>query len=247
MNSPSEKPLLSLIIPVFNELNNLEAVIKNIMAVNFPGVVELVLVDDASTDGSAALVRTLSQQLSQAVPSSEFIFKYHLCPQNQGKGAAIRIGISLASGKIVGINDADFEYDPQDILALIEPIMGNHSDVVYGSRFQKGSSQVKRTYHYLVNRLLTLLSNLLSGIYLTDMETCYKFFRSEVLQSMNLISNRFGFEVEVTAKLGKLKQLRMEELPIRYYPRTQLQGKKINWKDGVAALWHLAYFNLFAS
>jgi len=245
MNNLFDQPILTLVIPVFNEVKNLERVVDNIMAVIFPGIVELILVDDASGDGSSKLVHEIVEKISGENPK-KFIFKSFLNEKNQGKGAAIRTGISLATGSIIGINDADFEYDPQDIPMLIQPILNKRADVVYGSRFQRGNTQVKRTYHYLINRFLTILSNLLSGIYLTDMETCYKFFRSEVLKDMDLVSNRFGFEVEVTAKLGKIDNLRMEELPIRYYPRTQLQGKKINWKDGFAALWHLFYFNVVA-
>lgn len=232
-------PTLSLVIPVYNEVANLEQVVANIMAVPFPGTVELILIDDASTDGSSELVRKIATR----PPQGPFIFRHQLISKNQGKGAAIRAGIALATGEIIGINDADFEYDPQEIPALIVPILENKADIVYGSRYQMGTTQVKRTYHYLVNRFLTLLSNLFSGIYLTDMETCYKFFRATILKPMRLTSNRFGFEVEVTANLGKLKELRMEELPIHYYPRTHRQGKKINWKDGVAALWHIFYFN----
>lgn len=246
MPSLSDPPLLSLIVPVFNEFTNLERVVHNIMVVKFSGAVELILVDDASSDGSSDLVGQICERLSKT-NSDGFSFKYHLNSFNCGKGAALRKGIELATGKIIGINDADFEYDPQDIPLLIKPIVDDRADVVYGSRFQKGNSQVKRTYHYLINRFLTLLSNLFSGIYLTDMETCYKFFRADVLKSMPLSSDRFGFEVEVTARLGKMERLRMEELPIHYYPRTQLQGKKINWKDGFAALWHLFYFNVFSS
>lgn len=236
-----DKPILSLIIPVYNEVKNLGPVVRNIMAVPFPGVVELIFVDDASTDGSTDVVRKI---LKETNGGGKFVLKGELCPENRGKGRVIRTGIALATGDIIGVNDADFEYDPQDIPALILPILEGRADVVFGSRFQKGTTQVKRTYHYLINRFLTMLSNLLSGIYLTDMETCYKFFRSDILKSMCLQTDRFGFEVEVTARLGKLERLRMEELPIRYYPRTRLQGKKINWKDGLAALWHLVYFNL---
>ncbi len=244
MTPSSDKPILSLIIPVYNEVGNLEEVARNVMAVSFPGLVELIFVDDASTDGSADLVRSI---VETTACDGKFILKCQLCPKNQGKGKAIRTGSTLASGEVIGIQDADFEYDPQDIPALILPIIDGRADVVFGSRFQKGTTQVRRTYHYLVNRFLTILSNLLSGIYLTDMETCYKFFRSDILKAMRLTSDRFGFEVEVTARLGKLERLRMEELPIRYYPRSRLQGKKINWKDGIAALRHLVYFNLFSA
>jgi glycosyltransferase involved in cell wall biosynthesis len=160
-----------------------------------------------------------------------------------GKGAAIRKGFELCTGDFIVVQDADFEYDPHDISTLVAPLVSNQCDVVYGSRFKKSSPQVHRTYHYFVNRFLTVLSNLLSGIYLTDMETCYKLFRADLAKSMRLTSNRFGVEVEMTAYVAKTNA-RIFEFPISYFPRTKLQGKKINWKDGVAALFHLLNFNL---
>ena len=141
--------------------------------------------------------------------------------------------------------DADFEYDPAEIPMLLEPIRAGKADVVFGSRFKLGA-QVHRTFHYLINRFLTVLSNLLSGLYLSDMETCYKFFRAEIIQHIVLESNRFGFEPEVTAKVARLK-LRVMELPISYFPRNYIEGKKINWKDGVAAVFHIVRFNLLSS
>lgn len=166
--------------------------------------------------------------------------------KNQGKGAAVIRGFKEATGDLIMIQDADFEYDPKDIPKLVEPFLNNQADVVYGSRFKKNAIQVHRTYHYFVNRFLTLVSNLFSGIYLTDMETCYKIFRADLLKSMELQSKRFGIEVELTAYLGKVRA-RIFELPISYFPRTRLQGKKINWKDGVAALRHLVHFNFLVS
>jgi hypothetical protein len=140
------------------------------------------------------------------------------------------------------IQDADFEYDPSDVPSLLQPLLEGKADVVFGSRFKKSAQQIHRTYHYFVNRFLTVVSNLLSGIYLTDMETCYKIFRADLLKPMQLQSNRFGIEVELTAYVAKV-HARIYELPISYFPRTRLQGKKISWKDGLAALYHLFRFN----
>jgi glycosyltransferase involved in cell wall biosynthesis len=196
-----------------------------------------IIVDDASTDRSPEIIR----ELAKLYPLEVFTQ-----PSNTGKGAAVIRGIAEATGDFVMIHDADFEYDPRDIPGLLEPLLEGVADVVYGSRFKKDVRQVHRTYHYFVNKYLTIISNLLSGIYLTDMETCYKVFRTDLLKSMNLQSRRFELEVEVTAYLAKT-HARMFELPIHYYPRTRLQGKKINWRDGFSALYHLIRFNLFTS
>lgn len=232
-------PKLSVIVPVYNEERQLAQVIEVLMKSPCPVGVERewIFVDDSSKDGSLPILKELSQKhgfrVIEQVP-------------NQGKGAACIRGFREATGEILMIQDADFEYDPNDVPSLLQPILDGKADVVYGSRFKKTAVQVHRTYHYFVNRFLTVLSNLLSGIYLTDMETCYKIFRADLLKSMNLKSSRFGIEVELTAYLGKVRA-RIYELPISYFPRTRLQGKKINWKDGVAALIHLARFNWFVS
>lgn len=228
---------LSLIVPVYNEAHHLERVIPFLFSIKLPLEAEWIFIDDKSTDGSLEILKKLSSQYSYKVIAQE---------TNQGKGAAVIRGFNEARGNIIMIQDADFEYHPKDIPALIQPILDNEADVVFGSRFKKNAVQVHRTYHYFVNRFLTLMSNLFSGLYLTDMETCYKVFRAEIVQSMNLTSNRFGIEIELTAYLGKIKA-RVFELPINYFPRTRLQGKKINWKDGVAALKHLVYFNFCIS
>jgi glycosyltransferase involved in cell wall biosynthesis len=193
-------------------------------------------VDDCSTDGSLGVLRENAKKYGFIVLHQE---------KNQGKGAAVIRGIKAATGGFVMIQDADFEYDPANVPTLLEPLVQNKADVVYGSRF-KSSYQVHRTYHYFINRFLTILSNLLSGIYLTDMETCYKIFRADLIQAMNLRSQRFGIEIELTAYLAKVRA-RVYELPVSYFPRTKLQGKKINWKDGVAALFHLIRFNSMTS
>lgn len=224
---------LSIVVPVYNEAPNLEKVVDHLMRTEYPIEREWVFIDDCSTDGSLKILERLAQKYPIRMIQQE---------KNQGKGAAVIRGIKESRGDVVMIQDADFEYDPKDVPSLLQPILDDQADVVYGSRFKKNANQVHRTYHYFVNRFLTFLSNLFSGIYLTDMETCYKIFRADLLKSMNLQSNRFGIEVELTAYLAKTKA-RIFELPIRYYPRTRLQGKKINWKDGVAALYHLWRFN----
>ena len=226
---------LSLVVPVYNEAHHLEKVVAHLFSIPLPVEAEWIFIDDKSSDESLKILNKLSTQYQFKVIAQE---------TNQGKGAAVIRGIQMATGELIMIQDADFEYHPKDIPSLIQPLLDNDADVVFGSRFKKNAVQVHRTYHYFVNRFLTLMSNLFSGLYLTDMETCYKVFRSEILQSMNLTSKRFGIEVELTAYLGKIKA-RVFELPINYFPRTVLQGKKINWKDGVAALRHLIYFNFF--
>jgi glycosyltransferase involved in cell wall biosynthesis len=224
---------LSLIVPVYNEKNQLREIVPFLYSITLPLETEWVFIDDKSNDGSLEILRELSKTYPMKLIEQ---------PYNQGKGAAVIRGFQEATGDIIMIQDADFEYNPKDIPSLLEPIINNEADVVYGSRFKKNAIQVHRTYHYFVNRFLTLLSNLFSGIYLTDMETCYKVFRADLLKSMQLQSKRFGIEVELTAYLGMVRA-RIFELPISYFPRTRLQGKKINWKDGVAALRHLIYFN----
>jgi glycosyltransferase involved in cell wall biosynthesis len=228
---------LSVIVPVYNEAKKLEEVIAYLFAAPCPIEREWIFINDCSTDGSADILRRLAPKYGYQLIDFD---------RNQGKGAAIRAGIALATCELVIIQDADFEYDPSDVPALLQPLLDNKADVVFGSRFKKTVTQVHRTYHYFVNRFLTVLSNLFSGIYLTDMETCYKVFRRELLQSMRLKSSRFGIEIELTAYVAKCSA-RIREIPIHYYPRTRLQGKKINWKDGVAALFHLVRFNFLVS
>ena len=233
----SSSPTLSIIVPVYNEEAHLERIVRYLLGSQCPIAREWLFVDDHSNDGSLRILQELATKHDLRVIEQPF---------NQGKGAAVRRGIQEANGDFVLIQDADFEYDANDIPELLAPLLDGSADVVYGSRFKKSSMQVHRTYHYFVNRILTLLSNLLSGIYLTDMETCYKVFRADLIRSMRLTSDRFGVEVELTAYLAKTTA-RIFEVPIRYYPRSKLQGKKIGWRDGVAALWHLVRYNMVVS
>ncbi len=228
---------LTIIIPIYNERELAEPVLRFLHKAACPIAREWIVVDDGSTDGTLALLHQLKSELN---------FKLISHPQNRGKGAAIRAGIQEATGTLILIQDADFEYNPDDIPSLLAPLLNDSVDVVFGSRFQVNSDSPKKNLHYLANRTLTMLSNVMSGIKLTDMETCYKVFRADLLKPMNLVSERFGIEVELTAYLAKTSA-RLRELPIRYQPRTQLQGKKITWVDGIAALFHLVWFNYFVS
>jgi glycosyltransferase involved in cell wall biosynthesis len=233
----SKSSVLSIVVPVYNEETRLENIVELLYNAECPLKREWIFVDDCSEDNSRRILEKLKEQYG---------FKLFHQYENQGKGAAITRGFQEASGDFIMIQDADYEYDPNDVPSLLIPLIENVADVVYGSRFKKNSIQVHRTYHYFVNRILTLLSNLFSGLYLTDMETCYKIFRSDLIKSMNLSSKRFGIEVEMTAYLAKTCA-RVCELPIRYYPRTHLQGKKISWKDGIAAFYQLMLYNFFRS
>lgn len=227
---------VSLVIPVYNEAGHLADFLRQVDELSFDGVEkELVIIDDCSRDDSRTILTGFNFK-SQV--------KLHLQEFNQGKGAAIRKGVELATGDIIGVQDADFEYSMEDLPGIIAPIVAGKADVVFGSRFKATVVQVHRTFHYLVNRFLTTLSNLFSGLYLTDMETCYKFFRADVIKNIKLESNRFGFEPEITAKIACLK-LKIIEVPIWYFPRNYLEGKKITWKDGLAALNHIIVFNFF--
>ena len=232
---------LTLVIPVYNEAIHLGPFIKAIdeLAQGLQEIqleAELVFIDDCSTDSSLSILQ------SYKFTTKTLIIKQ---TKNQGKGAALRRGIEAASGDIIGIQDADFEYDYTEIPKVIAPILNGRADVSYGSRFKAGE-QVHRTFHYGVNRFLTVLSNIFSGLYLSDMETCYKFFKADIIKNIHLESNRFGFEPEVTAKIARLK-VRVVEIPISYFPRNYMEGKKITWRDGVSALGQILYYNLMVS
>jgi glycosyltransferase involved in cell wall biosynthesis len=226
--------LVSLVVPIYNEGLHLHQFLEQIDSVSLPIDRELIFIDDNSSDNSFEILRNFPFKSNHRI---------HRCQINQGKGAALRIGFQLSTGDFIGIQDADFEYALDDIPVLLEPLIRGKADIVFGSRFKKSGSQVHRTYHYLINRFLTFFSNFFSGLYLTDMETCYKFFHADLLRNIRLESNRFGFEPEITAKIARLK-VRILEVPISYYPRTYLEGKKISWKDGIAALRHIIVFNI---
>ena len=224
---------LSIVIPVYNEKNTLHTLLTRVEAVDYDK--EIVLVDDCSTDGTREIVESYKNK-------KEFTVAMH--PHNQGKGAALRTGFAHASGDIIIIQDADLEYDPRDYGKLLEPILDGRADVVYGSRFLGGPHRVLFFWHYLGNMALTLLSNITTNLNLTDMETCYKVFTRQVLNSIDLKCNRFGFEPEFTSKVAKQK-FRIYEVPISYSGRDYAEGKKIGWKDGVAAIWFIIRFRLF--
>ena len=222
-------------IPVYNEVATLREILKRVVATGLAA--EIVVVDDRSTDGTGALLRAIEQEGS--VPG--LAARYH--EVNRGKGAALRTGFAAVTGDIVIVQDADLEYDPGDYPVLLGPILDGRADVVYGSRFLGGPHRVLFFWHYVANRFLTTLSNALTNLNLTDMETCYKAFRAEVLRDLRLCSDRFGFEPEFTARVAQ-RRYRIYETPISYAGRDYAEGKKIGWRDGVAAVWHILRFNL---
>lgn len=225
---------LSVIIPAYNEKNTIEEIIHRVLNVEIGPEKEIIVVDDCSQDGTREILEGLNQ------PN----IKVYFHSKNQGKGAALQTGFSKAEGDIILIQDADLEYDPREYPKLLEPILDGRADAVYGSRFLGGPHRVLFFWHYIGNRLLTTFSNMLSNLNLTDMETCYKAFKGEILHKITLKSKKFGFEPEITTKLAKLK-CRIYEVPISYSGRDYNEGKKIGWKDGIAAIFHIIRFKFF--
>ena len=225
---------ISVVIPVFNEVRTVEEVILRVQSV--PLEKEIIVIDDCSTDGTVHLLEKIDYIHDNVKVC------YH--DRNRGKGAALRTGFAEVKGDVVIIQDADLEYDPREYPRLLKPILDGRADVVYGSRFLGGPHRVLYFRHYFGNKFLTVLSNALNNLNLTDMETCYKVFRKDVLNGLSLKSNRFGFEPEFTMKVAKRKY-RIYEVPISYSGRTYNEGKKINWKDGVAAIYTILRYRFF--
>ena len=225
---------LSIVMPVYNEKDTVEKIISRVMSVDVGLEKELVIVDDFSQDGTRDILAKLYD------PRIKVFFH----PENLGKGSALQTGFSKAAGDIVLVQDADLEYDPDEYPVLLHPILDGRADVVYGSRFLSGPHRVLFFWHSVGNKLLTTFSNMLSNLNLTDMETCYKVFKKSVLDRIKLKSKRFGFEPEVTIKISKIK-VRIYEVPISYSGRDYSEGKKIGWKDGFAAIFHLIRYKFF--
>lgn len=228
-----DEALLSVVIPAYNEAKTLTAIVHKVLVI--PHLLEIIIVDDGSSDGTSDVAKKLAEQNGRVKVVRQ---------KNAGKTAALRTGFALTAGAVVIVQDADLEYDPSEIAGVIEPILNGQAGVVYGSRFLvRKATRVLYFYHYLANKLLTFMSNLLTNLNMTDIETCYKAFRGEIIRNMIIVSGGFGFEVEATAKVAKLG-CAIFEVPISYYGRTYAEGKKIGVKDCFMALWLIIRFNL---
>lgn len=234
---------LSIVVPVYNEEKTINSILdlveSSLQELADITSYELVVIDDCSTDQSKAILEKRIRN------KDHYTLLVH--DVNSGKGAAIRTAIGHTTGDIVLIQDSDMEYDPRDYRILLQPLIQAKADAVYGSRFKGEVTRVLYFWHFMGNRFLTFLSNMLTNLNLTDMETCYKAIRGDIIRNMTLTSNRFGIEPEMTAKLSKINELRIYEVPISYFGRTYADGKKINWKDGFSAIWCIIKFNLFTS
>ncbi len=235
-------PVLSIVIPAFNEEKTIISILEKVRNCRLPDGIEkeIIVIDDCSKDTTASLVREYREKYP------ELTMKLIVHAENRGKGAAIRNGIRLAEGDYLIIQDADLEYDPDEYTEMLQPVLDGVADVVYGSRFMGGKPhRILFFWHSIGNRLLTFISNMFTNLNLTDMETCYKLFRMEIIKSIQLKEDRFGFEPEVTAKVSRIRGIRIYEIGISYYGRQYQEGKKINWKDGLRALYCILKYNLF--
>jgi glycosyltransferase involved in cell wall biosynthesis len=233
---------LSIVIPIYNEENTLEAILDKVAGVELKSGLEkeFILIDDASQDSSIKIAETYIER------HPKLNIKLFKLAQNSGKGAALQEGFRQASGDYIIIQDADLEYDPNEYNEILQPLLDGYADVVYGSRFTGTKPRRSAGFlHYVANKFLTYLSNLLFNIYITDMETCYKAFRQEIIQQLNLKEKRFGIEPEITAKISKIKDIRLYEVAISYYGRTHQEGKKIKWTDGVKAIFYILKYRFF--